>query len=225
MKLFLDSANIEEIKNVYYLGILSGITTNPTLLAKQLTNIKGDAFKESKKVLEEICKVVENKVPILAEPVSVEYKKIVEESLELAKISPQIVAKIPLTEEGLKAVKELKQKNIKTAFTLIFSLKQSLISAMAEVDYICPFVGRLDDIGQVGTDLIRDIMQVYRFYGCKTKVIVASIRNIEHIIKSAQYGADFVTIPYKLVNEMLSHELTDKGIQKFIEDWNNLSKK
>jgi transaldolase len=225
MKLFLDSANIEEIKNVFSLGILSGVTTNPTLLAKQLVKVKGDAFKESKKVLEEICKAVENKIPILAEPVSVEYKKIVEESLELTKISPQIVAKIPLTEEGLKAVKELKQKNIKTAFTLIFSLKQALISAMAEVDYICPFVGRLDDIGQVGTDLIRDIMQVYKFYSCKTKVIVASVRNVEHIVKSAQYGADFVTIPYKLINEMLSHELTNKGIQKFIEDWNNVSKK
>ncbi|MCX7957353.1 MAG: hypothetical protein N2643_05660, partial [Endomicrobia bacterium] len=219
MKLFLDSANIEEIKQVKDLGILAGITTNPTLLAKQLVNIKGDAFKESKKVLEEICKVVD--VPILAEPVSTEYRKIVEESLELVKISPkQIVAKIPLTEDGLKAVKELKQKNIKTAFTLIFSLKQALIAEMAEVDYICPFVGRLDDIGQVGTDLIKEIMQVYKLYDVKTKVIVASVRNIEHITKSAEYKADFVTIPYKLIFEMLSHELTSKGIQKFIEDWN-----
>lgn len=223
MKLFLDSANIEEIKDVIQLGILSGITTNPTLLAKQLVNIKSDPFKESKKVLEEICKITE--VPILAEPVSTEYKKIVEESLELVKVSPkQIVAKIPLTQEGLKAVKELKQKNIKTAFTLIFSLKQALVASMAEVDYICPFVGRLDDIGQTGTDLVKEIMQVYKLHNVKTKVIVASIRNIEHITKSAEYGADFVTIPYKLITEMLSHDLTTKGIQKFIDDWNKVGR-
>ncbi len=221
MKLFLDSANIEEIKNIKELGILNGITTNPTLLAKQLLNITSDPFKESKKVLEEICKIID--VEILAEPVSTEYKKIVEESLQLLKISPkQIVAKIPLTSEGLKAVKELKQKNFKTAFTLIFSLNQALIAAMAEVDYICPFVGRLDDIGQIGTDLIKEIMQVYKLYNVKTKVIVASVRNVEHIKKSAQYGADFVTVPYKLIYEMLSHELTTKGIQKFIDDWNKV---
>lgn len=220
MRLFIDSANVEEIKNVHQLGILSGVTTNPTLLAKQLANIKSDPFKESKKVLEEICKIAD--VPVLAEPVSTEYKKIVEESLELAKISSQIVAKIPLTAEGLKAVKELKQKGIKTAFTLIFSLKQALVASIAEVDYICPFVGRLDDIGQVGTDLIKSIMQVYKSYNVKTKVIVASVRNIEHIVKSAEYNADAVTVPYKLINELLEHELTTKGIQKFIDDWNKI---
>ncbi|MFN3550352.1 MAG: transaldolase family protein [Endomicrobiia bacterium] len=223
MKLFLDSANIEEIKNVKELNILSGVTTNPTLLAKQLVNIKSDPFKESKKVLEEICKITD--VPILAEPVSTEYKKIVDESLELLKISPkQIVAKIPITSEGLKAVKELKQKGFKTAFTLIFSLSQALIASMAEVDYICPFVGRLDDIGQVGTDLIKEIMQVYKLHNVKTKVIVASVRNVEHIKKSAEYGADFVTIPHRLILEMLSCDLTTKGIQKFIDDWNKVSK-
>lgn len=224
MKIFLDSANIEEIKVVSQLGLLYGVTTNPTLLAKQLANITTDPFIESKKVLEGICKIDGN-VPVLAEPVSTEYKKIVEESLELAKISPQIVAKIPITSDGLKAVKELKQKNIKTAFTLIFSLKQALIAAIAEVDYICPFVGRLDDIGQVGTDLVKQIMQVYKLYNVKTKVIVASIRNVEHIIKSAEYSADAVTVPYKLFNEMLEHELTTKGIQKFIDDWNKIQSK
>ncbi len=222
MKLFLDSANIDEIRDINDLGILSGITTNPTLLAKQLVNIKSDPFKESKKILEKICKVVS--VPILAEPVSPDYKGILEESLELCRISPQIVAKIPITPDGLKSVRVLKEKEIKTAFTLIFSLKQALIAAMAEVDYICPFVGRLDDIGQTGVELIRDIVKVYKLYNIKTKVIVASVRNIEHIVKSAEYGADFVTVPYKLIGEMLNHELTSKGIQKFLEDWNKISK-
>ena len=193
------------------------------MLAKQLANITSDPFKESKKVLEEICKIAN--IPVLAEPVSTEYKKIVEESLELAKISPQIVAKIPITSEGLKAIKELKQKGIKTALTLIFSLKQALVAEMIEADYICPFVGRLDDIGQVGTDLIKSIMQVYKAYNVKTKVVVASVRNVEHIIKSAEYGADAVTVPYKLVDELLQHELTIKGIQKFIDDWNKIQSK
>lgn len=222
MKLFLDSANIDEIRNINDLGILSGITTNPTLLAKQLVDIKSDPFKESKKILEKICELVT--VPILAEPVSPDYKGIVEESLELCRISPQIVAKIPITSDGLKAVKVLKEKEIKTAFTLIFSLKQALVAAMAEVDYICPFVGRLDDTGQTGVELVKEIVKVYKLYNVKTKIIVASIRNIEHITKSAEYGADFVTVPYKLVGEMLSHELTSKGIQKFLEDWYKINK-
>mgnify|MGYP001772887779 CR=1 FL=1 len=220
MKLFLDTADINEIKEVNNLGILSGITTNPTLLAKKLVSKKPNPFEESKKVLEEICKIAN--VPVLAEPVSVEYEQIVEESLQLCAISPQIVAKIPLTLNGLKAAKDIKQRGNKVAFTLIFSLKQALVAAMAEADYICPFVGRLDDVGLVGTDLIRDIVKVYRLYNIQTKIIVASVRNIEHVVKSAEYGADFITVPYRLINEMLFHELTSKGIDKFIEDWSKI---
>lgn len=224
MKLFLDSADIDEIRKTNEMGILKGITTNPTLLAKQLINKKLDnIFSETKNILKEICSI--SKVPVLAEPISSGWKEIVEESIELSKISPQIVAKIPLTEEGLKAVKILKEKNVKTAFTLIFSTKQALIAAMADVDYICPFVGRLDDIGEKGTDLIRDIMKIYREHNIKTQVIVASVRNIEHILQSFLYGADAVTIPYRLVSELLTHPLTQKGIEKFLEDWNNLTKR
>lgn len=223
MKLFLDSANIEEIKIVNELGILGGVTTNPTLLARQLVNKEvQDIFSETKYILKEICDV--SKVPVLAEPVSSKYKEIVEESMELSKISPQIVAKIPLTEEGLKAVRILKERNIKTAFTLIFSLKQALIAAMAEVDYICPFVGRLDDVGEKGIDIVRDIIRVYKDYNVKTKVIVASVRNVDHILQSALYGADAITIPYRLVTELLEHPLTQKGIERFLEDWNKISK-
>lgn len=224
MKLFLDTANIEEIKKVNEMGLLNGVTTNPTIIAKQLTNTKSeDLFKETKKILKEICSISE--VPVLAEPISQECENIVEESIELSEISSQIVAKIPLTQEGLKAVKILKERNIKTALTLIFSLKQALIAAISGVEYICPFVGRLDDIGEKGIELIYNIVKVYKVYNFKTKIIVASVRNIEHIINSAIYGADAVTVPYKLIDELINHPLTQKGIEKFLEDWNKLSNK
>ncbi|MCX7956713.1 MAG: fructose-6-phosphate aldolase [Endomicrobia bacterium] len=221
MELFIDSANIEEIKEISNMGILDGVTTNPTLLAKQLTNTKSsDIFKETKKLLSEICKTCD--VPVLAEPVSTLCDEIVKESLELSEISTNIVSKIPLTEEGLKAAKILKRKNIKVAFTLIFSVKQALIAAASESDYICPFVGRLDDIGENGILLIENIMKVYKNYKVNTKVIVASIRNIDHIVMSAYLGADAVTIPFKLIEDMISHELTNKGIQKFLDDWKKI---
>ncbi|MFN3966987.1 MAG: fructose-6-phosphate aldolase [Endomicrobiia bacterium] len=218
MKIFLDSANIEEIKKVEELGLLGGITTNPTLIAK---NIKSG--EDQKKLLREICKITN--VDILAEPISTEYEKIVEESIELAKISPeQIVAKIPLTEAGLKAVKKLLEKKIKTALTLIFSPLQALTAAIAGVDYICPFVGRLDDIGQNGMDLIRDIVTIYKNFSFKTKIIVASVRNTTHVLQSALYGADAITVPYKIIDEMLKHQLTDAGIKKFLDDWARVQK-
>lgn len=222
MKLFLDTANIEEIKKVNEMGLLNGVTTNPTIIAKQLTNTKSeDLFKETKKILKEICSISE--VPVLAEPISQECENIVKESIELSEISSQIVAKIPLTQEGLKAVKILKERNIKTALTLIFSLKQALVAAISGVEYICPFVGRLDDIGEKGIELIYNIVKVYKVYNFKTKIIVASVRNIEHIINSAIYGADAVTVPYKLIDELINHPLTQKGIEKFLEDWSKLS--
>lgn len=219
MKIFIDSADVEEIKKAAQLGILGGVTTNPTLIVKQLSSTI-NPWEDHKKILREICKI--SPVEILAEPISSEYEKIVQESVELAQISPNIVAKIPFTSEGLKAVKILKEKNIKTAFTLIFSVEQALISAVSGVDFICPFVGRLDDIGQVGTDLIKEIMKIYKNYNFTTKVIVASIRNVQHVLKSAEYGVYAVTIPPKLIPEMISHALTIKGIEKFIEDWNKI---
>ncbi|MEN3013273.1 MAG: transaldolase family protein [Endomicrobiia bacterium] len=222
MKLFIDSADIEEIKRINQLGILSGITTNPTLLAKTLGNKKPEnVFEETKKILKEICEITN--VPVLAEPVSTECEKIVKESLELAEISPQIVAKIPITEEGLKAAKILKQKDIKIAFTLIFSLKQAIIAAMAKADYICPFVGRLDDIGEKGIELVEQIVKVYKNYNWNTEIIVASVRNVEHITYSALYGADAVTVPYRIITELIHHMLTQKGIEKFLEDWKKIS--
>ncbi len=216
MKLFLDSANIEEIKKISELGLLGGITTNPTLIAK---NIKiGD---DPKKLLKEICKITN--VDILAEPVSTEYQKIIEESIELSEISPEkIVAKIPFTSDGLMAVKKLSEKGIKTALTLIFSPLQALVAGILGVNYICPFVGRLDDIGQNGMDLIRDIVSIYKNFSFNTKIIVASVRNTSHVLQSALYGADAVTIPYKLIDEMLKHQLTDAGIKKFLEDWSKV---
>ncbi len=220
MKLFLDSANIEEIKKAYDLGLIAGVTTNPTLIAKQLSS---QSLSEQKKVLSEICKI-SKEIDVLAEPVSTDYESILQESIELSEVSPQIVAKIPITTEGLMAVKALKERKIRTALTLIFSVPQAIVAASLGVDYICPFVGRLDDIGQTGTDLVRDIMTIYKNYNIKTKVIVASVRNINHIIKSAEYAADAVTIPFKLISEMITHELTTKGVQKFLDDWNKLKK-
>lgn len=217
MKLFLDSANLEEIKSVSEMGILGGITTNPTLLVKHLSDTK-----ETQKYLKQICDIAQ--VDVLAEPVSTDADGIFTESIELSKISEHIVAKIPLTGEGLIAVKKLKERKVKTAFTLIFSLSQALTAGIAGVDYICPFVGRLDDIGKNGMELIRQIVQIYRNYNFKTKVIVASVRNINHIVESALTGADAITIPYKLLQEVLHHELTDAGIKKFLDDWSKIKK-
>jgi transaldolase len=226
--LFIDSANLDEIKKVNDLGILGGITTNPTLIVKQLSNNNFVNKPDQKILLKQMLKIT--KVDILAEPVSPKFDDIVKEGLELSKLSSQIVIKIPMSTDGISAVKELKnlskrsKKKIKTAITLIFSLEQAIIAALAEVDYICPFVGRLDDIGQTGTDLIKDIMAVYKNYNFKTKVIVASVRNINHIVTSARYGADAVTVPYKLIEEMFKHDLTTKGIEKFLSDWAMINK-
>jgi transaldolase len=227
VKLFIDSANLEEIKKVENLGILGGITTNPTLIVKQLFSTDENINPDQKNLLKQIIKIT--KVDILAEPVSPRFDDIVKEGIELAKLSSQIVIKIPMTQDGVMAVKELKNygkkrnKKIKTAITLIFSSEQAIISALAGVDYICPFVGRLDDIGQNGMELIKDIVTIYKNYNFTTKVIVASVRNINHIITSAKYGADAITVPFKVIQEMFYHDLTTKGIEKFLEDWNKVS--
>jgi len=199
---------------VYDMGILDGITTNPTLVSKQ--------NQDPKKTLKEVCGI--SNVPVLAEPVSIKYEDIVAESKDLAGIAKNIYAKIPVTVDGLRAIKTLSGKGIKTAVTLIFSVEQAILSAKAGADFICPFVGRLDDTGVKGVEVIKEIVQVYKTYNFSTKIIVVSVRNIEHIHYSALYGADSVSIPFKVIEQLYRHPKTDEGIQKFIEDYNKVKK-
>lgn len=211
MKIFIDTANTEEIKKANDLGVVAGVTTNPSLIAKE-----GRDFKE---VVKEITEIVDG--PISAEVISLEAEGMVSEALELSKIHKNIVIKIPMTTEGLKAVKELSKKGIKTNVTLIFSATQALLAARAGATYVSPFVGRLDDIGENGMDLIRDIKTIFNNYGIETEIIAASIRNNLHILEAAKAGSDIATIPYKVILKMAEHHLTDAGIEKFMADWNN----
>ncbi len=231
MKIFIDSASPSEIKRFAELGIVGGITTNPTLLVKQISgeiSSPAEAFLKQKKVLKEICDATFNDkdIPILAEPVSTNSTDIAKEALELYSISnEQIVAKIPLTVEGLKAARLLKNKKIRVAFTLIFSTQQALVASAAGADYICPFVGRLDDSGQNGISVISEMEKIYRASSIPTKIIAASIRNTEHVSGCALSGVYAATCPPKVIDEMLNHPLTAKGVEKFIADWNSIIKK
>ncbi len=209
MKFFIDTANIEEIKKANELGLLDGVTTNPSLVAKE-----GREFKE---LIKEICKIVDG--PVSAEVLSLETEGMVSEARELAKIAGNIVIKIPLVKEGLKAVKILSSEGIKTNVTLCFSAVQALMAAKAGADYISPFVGRLDDIGQIGMELVEQITTIYETYGYETEIIVASIRNPIHVLDAALMGADIATIPYKVMEQLIKHPLTDIGIANFMADW------
>lgn len=209
MKFFIDTANIDEIKDANSLGMVDGVTTNPSLIAKE-----SGEFKE---IITEICSVVDG--PVSAEVISLEYDGMVTEARELAKISDNIVIKIPMTMEGLKAVRTLTGEGIKTNVTLIFSPLQALMAAKAGATYASPFVGRLDDLAQDGMDLIEQIVDIYSNYGYRTEVIVASIRNPVHVLNSALIGADIATIPYKVLRQLAAHPLTDKGIDAFLADW------
>ena len=210
MKFFVDSANIEDIIKARALGLADGVTTNPTLIMKS-----GRVLRE---VISEIAQNIDG--PVLAEPVCDTAKKIIEEGRKYAAWASNVVVKIPLTSAGLEATHVLKQEGIKTALTLIFSPSQALLAAKAGACIICPFVGRLDDISTPGMDLIRDIMEMYANYPeIDTEVIVASVRNVNHVMESAFAGADGVTLPLKVVEQMARHPLTDIGIQKFLEDW------
>lgn len=211
MKLFIDTANIEEIKEIGAWGVLSGVTTNPSLIAKE-----GRDFKE---VLNEIVAIVDG--PISAEVMGTTAEEMIQEAVELAKIHPNIVIKIPMTAEGLKAVKKLSKKGIKTNVTLVFSANQALLAARAGASFVSPFVGRMDDIGNPGLDLIQDIVNIFDIHGIDTEIIAASIRHTMHVTEAALAGAHIATIPYKVFNQMLVHPLTEKGIEKFIQDWNN----
>ena len=208
MKIFIDTASIEEIKEAVGLGIIDGVTTNPTLISKE-NRVAGDLLKE-------ICSLVPG--PVSAEVISLEAEKMVVEARQLSSIARNIVIKVPLVKEGLKAVKILSNEEIKTNVTLCFSSSQALLAAKAGANYISPFVGRLDDISHRGMDLAREIKTIYRNYGYKTEIIVASVRNPLHVVDAALMGADIATIPFAVIEQLLKHPLTDLGIQKFLED-------
>lgn len=214
MKFFIDTANIEEIKKGLALGMVDGVTTNPSLVAKEPR-----PFLE---ILKEICELVEG--PVSAEVISLDAEGMVAEARELVKIADNIVIKIPMIEEGLKAVKILASEGIKTNVTLIFSTSQALLAAKAGATYVSPFVGRLDDISINGLDLIADIMTILRNYGFATEVIVASVRSPMHVVESALLGADIATIPYKVIAQLAKHPLTDIGMQQFLADWEKRKK-
>lgn len=209
MKLFIDTANVEEIREVNELGVICGVTTNPSLIARE-----GRDFKQ---VVTEITSIVDG--PISAEVISLEHTKMVEEAMELAKIHKNIVIKLPMTAEGLKATKILSSKGIKTNVTLIFSSAQALLAARAGATYVSPFLGRLDDIGMNGMNLIEEIADIFSQHAIETEIIAASIRTPIHVIEAARLGANIATVPYKVIMQMLKHPLTDAGIKRFLKDW------
>jgi transaldolase len=209
MKFFIDTANIGEIKKANELGLLDGVTTNPSLVSKE-----GREFKE---LIIEICSIVNG--PVSAEVISNDANGMIKEARELAKLADNIVVKIPLIKEGLKAVKILSGEGIKTNVTLCFSAVQALMAAKAGANYISPFVGRLDDIGHDGMEIVEQILGIYENYGYETEVIVASIRNPIHVLKAALMGADIATIPFNVMEQLIRHPLTDVGLEKFLADW------
>ena len=215
MKLFIDTAIVEEIKKANDMGVICGVTTNPSLIAKS-----GRDFKE---VITEITNIVYG--PISAEVVSTEAEGMVKEADELVKIHKNIVIKIPMTEEGLKATKILSSKGIKTNVTLIFSAAQALLAARAGATYVSPFLGRLDDIGMDGMELIKEIVEIFEIHDIRTEIIAASIRSPIHVTKAARCGAHIATVPYKVIIQMAKHPLTDIGIEKFLKDWEAVPKK
>lgn len=212
MKIFIDTANIKEIKEAVKLGVIDGVTTNPSLVARE--------NKPTQELLKEICSEVSG--PISAEVIALDAEGMVSEGRALSKLAKNIVVKIPLTKEGLKAVKVLAKDGIKTNVTLCFSAAQALLAAKAGASYISPFVGRLDDIGHVGMDLIGAIKTIYRNYNFNTEIIVASIRNPLHVIDAALIGADVATIPFAVIEQLIKHPLTDIGVQRFLDDYKKI---
>lgn len=215
MKIFIDTANVKEIKEAVSLGVIDGVTTNPSLISKE--------NREPVDLLKEICSLVSG--PVSAEVIALNANDMVKEAREIAKIAENIVIKIPLVKEGLKAVKVLSAEGIKTNVTLCFSPSQALLAAKTGADYISPFIGRLDDIAQVGMDLIRDIKHIFSNYNFKTQIIVASVRNPIHVVDAAKIGADIATIPFNVIEQLIKHPLTDIGVQRFLEDYKKIPKK
>ncbi len=215
MKFFIDTANVKEIREAASLGVVDGVTTNPSLVAKE-----GRDFKQ---VIEEICSIVDG--PISAEAVSLKADDMVAEGEGLAKIHKNIVVKLPMTKDGLKATKILSSKGIKVNMTLVFSPSQALLAAKVGAAYVSPFVGRLDDISHYGMDLVTQIITIFDNYGFDTEVIVASIRNPLHVVDAAIAGAHIATIPFGVIDQLVKHPLTDIGLEKFLADWKKLEKK
>ena len=215
MKFFLDTANIDEIKEVARWGILNGVTTNPTLIAKEKGSFDS--------IVKQICEIVDG--PVNLEAINSEADRIVKEAEGLVKISKNVVVKIPITPEGLKAMKVLSSKGIKTNTTLVFSPVQALMAAKAGANYVSPFVGRLDDISHVGMDLVEQIVTIFKNYDIKTEVIVASIRNPLHAVEAALLGADIATMPFKVMSQLVKHPLTDIGIKRFLDDWKKVKER
>ena len=215
MKLFIDTANVDQIREANELGVICGVTTNPSLIAKE-----GRDFVE---VVKEITTIVDG--PISAEVISLEHEGMVKEARELVKIHENIVIKIPMTLEGLKAVKILSSEGIKTNVTLIFSAAQALLAARAGATYVSPFIGRVDDIGCDGMALIEEIVDIFNVQGIETEIIAASIRNPLHVKHAARLGCDIATVPYNVIEQMTKHPLTDIGIERFLKDWEGVPKK
>ena len=213
LKLFIDTANIDEIKEVNEWGVICGVTTNPSLRAKE--------DRDFKEVIKEITNIVDG--PISAEVISLEKEGMVKEARDLAKIHPNIVIKIPMTKKGLKAVKILSREGIKTNVTLVFSPNQALLAAKAGATYVSPFIGRLDDIGNEGMNIIYDIVQIFDIHDIDTEIIAASIRHPIHVTEAAKAGAHIATVPYKVFLQMLNHPLTNIGIERFLKDWEGIS--
>jgi len=214
MKLFIDTANLDQIREAQSWGLLDGVTTNPTLLSREKGNFRD--------ILHSICEIVNG--PVSGEVVSLDSEGMVKEAIDLAKIHENIVVKIPMILEGLKAIKILSKEGIRTNTTLVFSPLQALLAAKAGTTFVSPFVGRLDDIHNIGMDVVGQIITIYKNYGFNTEVIVASIRNPLHIVEAAMMGADICTIPFAVMEKMAKHPLTDRGIERFLKDWEKVEK-
>ena len=215
MQIFLDTAEISELCKGVESGVVDGCTTNPSLAAK--------AGREYNEVLKEICSII--KGPVSAETVLLDAEGMVKEGIAFSKIAKNIVVKVPMTVEGMKACQQLTKKGIKVNVTLVFSANQALLAAKSGAFFVSPFVGRLDDIGKIGMDVVREIKQVYDNYKFKTQILVASVRNPIHVLDAAKIGADIATVPYSVFEQLFKHSLTDAGIKKFLEDWEKVPKK
>src|SRR3989338_5405598 len=214
MQLFLDTANLDEIRQGAETGLITGVTTNPTLILKE--------GKDYKKILKEICSIV--KGPVSAETVSLDAQGMLKEGRDFSKIAKNIVVKVPMIPEGMKACRMLTKSGIKVNTTLVFSANQALLAAKAGTYLVSPFIGRLDDIGEKGTELVKEIRQIYDNYGFKTQILAASIRSTEHVKEVAMMGADIATMPFKVYEQLYKHSLTDKGIKQILDDWSKLQK-
>jgi transaldolase len=216
MKFFLDTANLDEIRDAASYGVLDGITTNPSLVANE------GGQRGFKELVREICEIV--KGPVSAEVISTDIERMLEEARELAQIHENVVVKMPLTEDGIRATKRVSEEGIKVNVTLVFSSSQALLAAKAGAAYVSPFVGRLDDISSIGMDVVREIVGIYKNYDYATEVLVASVRHPVHVVEAARTGAHIATMPYKVFKQLVKHPLTDMGLERFLSDWRKAKK-